>query len=323
MMAAPSKHVSVLRGEALAGLRLEGGGRIIDGTFGFGGYSRAILETSDCSVIAIDRDPSVQVYAKPLLDEFGDRFFLLEGKFSKMQALLSARALTSVSGIVLDIGVSSMHLDEAQRGFSYMNNGPLDMRMSAEGESAYDLVNGWSAEDLVHIFFLYSDERLSKRIANKIVKARETGPIETTFQLRSIVTSAVGARNEISSTSRIFQALRIAVNDELGELRKALVAAEILLEAGGRLCVVTFHSAEDRIVKRFLAERSGKNAAIRPSRHMPEVRQDGPLPPFIDISRKAIGPSKDEISANSRARSAKLRIAERTAAASWGEEGAF
>lgn len=316
-------HVPVLGAEVLTGLALERGGVIVDGTFGAGGYSRAILEQSDCSVVAIDRDPSVDVFAKPLVDEFGKRFVLIEGRFSDMKALLKDSAIDSVAGIVLDIGVSSMHLDQAERGFSYMSNGPLDMRMSSAGESAYDLVNGWSAADLAHIFRLYSDERLAKRIAGKIVQARAETPIETTFQLRSVIASAVGGRNEIACASRVFQALRIAVNDELGELRNALIAAEILLAPGGRLCVVTFHSTEDRMVKRFIAERSGKVAAIRPSRHMPEVTQDSPEPPFLAISRKAIGPTEDEISRNSRSRSAKLRIAERTQAQGWGAEGAF
>jgi 16S rRNA (cytosine1402-N4)-methyltransferase len=316
-------HVPVLLEEVLAGLELSRGGIIVDGTFGAGGYSRAILERSACSVVAIDRDPSVDVFAKPLVDEFGKRFVLLQGRFSDMQALLKANAITAVDGIVLDIGVSSMHIDQPARGFSYMANGALDMRMSSAGDSARDLVNDWSAEDLAHIFRLYSDERLAKRIANKIVAARADGPIETTFQLRAIVASAVGAKNEISSTSRVFQALRIAVNDELGELRNALVAAEILLSPGGRLCVVTFHSNEDRMVKRFVAERSGKNAAIRPSRHLPEVLRDGPAAPFVAVSRKAIGPSDAEIQRNSRARSAKLRIAKRTDAPGWGAEGAF
>lgn len=316
-------HIPVLGAEVLKGLALERGGTIVDGTFGAGGYSRAILEQSDCSVIAIDRDPSVQVFAKPLVDEFGKRFVLIEGRFSDMQALLKDHAADSVDGIVLDIGVSSMHIDQPERGFSYMSNGRLDMRMSSEGESAFDLVNGWSAPDLAHIFRLYSDERLAKRIANKIIDARADAPIETTFQLRSVVAGAVGGRNEIACTSRVFQALRIAVNDELGELRSALVAAEVLLAPGGRLCIVTFHSTEDRMVKRFIAERSGKVAAINPSRHMPEIKQDRPEPPFLAISRKAIGPTDEEVSKNARSRSAKLRVAERTQATGWGAEGAF
>lgn len=316
-------HVPVLLEEVLEGLAMDRGGVIVDGTFGAGGYSRAILERSACSVIAIDRDPSVDVFAKPLVDEFGKRFVLLQGQFSQMQALLEAHAVSGVDGIVLDIGVSSMHVDQPARGFSYMMNGPLDMRMSGEGESAHDLVNSWSADDLAHIFRLYSDERLAKRIAAKIVAARDVALIDTTFQLRAIVASAVGGKNEIACTSRVFQALRIAVNDELGELRSALVAAEILLSAGGRLCVVTFHSTEDRMVKRFVAERSGKTAAIRPSRHMPEIVRDGPATPFKAISRKAIAPREDELQRNGRARSAKLRVAERTDAAGWGAEGAF
>jgi len=316
-------HIPVLLEEVLEGLQLNRGGVIVDGTFGAGGYSRAILERSACSVVAIDRDPSVQVFAQPLVDEFGKRFTLLEGPFSNMQGLLKDAAHTSVNGIVLDIGISSMHVDQPDRGFSYMSDGPLDMRMSSAGESARDIVNAWSQDDLAHIFRIYSDERQAKRIARNVAEHRGENPIETTFQLRSVIAKSVGQRNEIASTARIFQALRIAVNDELGELRRVLVAAEVLLAPGGRLCVVTFHSAEDRIVKRFVADRSGKTAAARPSRHLPDLGPSGPEPSFAAISRKAIGPSAQECALNSRARSAKLRVAERTSAPAWGEGGAL
>ncbi|MEM9286877.1 MAG: 16S rRNA (cytosine(1402)-N(4))-methyltransferase RsmH [Pseudomonadota bacterium] len=314
MMTAP--HLSVMLEEVLGGLDLERGGVIADCTFGAGGYSRAILERSEASVVAIDRDPSVKIYAQALKDEYGQRFQLIEGRFSDLVPLLKAALLESVSGIVFDIGVSSMHLDQPERGFSFMADGKLDMRMGQAGESAADLINTAEAADLAHIFRLYGEERHAKRIANAIVRAR---PVETTLALRSIIAGQVGAKMELKSAARIFQALRIAVNDELGELRKGLAAAEIVLAPGGRLCVVTFHSGEDRIVKHFLAERSGKLAAQRPSRHAPDVRQDGPPPPVKMVSRKVIRPTEAEISINSRARSAKLRVAERTSAAGWGE----
>ncbi|MEM6681587.1 MAG: 16S rRNA (cytosine(1402)-N(4))-methyltransferase RsmH [Pseudomonadota bacterium] len=316
-------HIPVLLDEVLDGLHLSRGGVIVDGTFGAGGYSRAILERSACSVVAIDRDPSVKVFAQPLVDEFGKRFTLVEGQFSDMQALLKSAALTSVDGIVLDIGVSSMHVDRPERGFSYMQDGPLDMRMSGRGDSAFDLVNSWAPEDLAHIFRLYSDERQAKRIAAKIVTARAKAPIARTFELRQLIAATVGQRNEIASSARVFQALRIAVNDELGELRRVLVAAEIVLAPEARLCVVTFHSAEDRIVKRFIAERSGKVARVRPSRHQPDLALRGPAPSFTAISRKAITARAAEIAGNGRARSAKLRVAVRTQAPGWGAEGAF
>ncbi|MEM7570121.1 MAG: 16S rRNA (cytosine(1402)-N(4))-methyltransferase RsmH [Pseudomonadota bacterium] len=315
-------HIPVLLSEVLEGLDLARGGVVADCTFGAGGYSRAILENSDAHVVAIDRDPSVRVYAQPLKDAYGKRFTLLEGRFSQLVPLLKAAGLSSVSGIVFDIGVSSMHLDTPERGFSFMTDAPLDMRMSSVGENAADLLAQLEAGELAHILRLYGDERLAKRIAQTMVRAREDGPILTTLQLSSLVTKAVGAKQALKSTARVFQALRIAVNDELGELRQGLAAAEILLEAGGRLCVVTFHSGEDKIVKKFLSDHSGKTAQIRPSRHLPDIRDDGPLPPFKLLRSKAIVAGEAELAANSRARSAKLRVAERTNAPAWAQEGA-
>lgn len=316
-----SAHIPVLLNEVLDGLALERGGVIADCTFGAGGYSRAILENSAASVVAIDRDPSVRVYAQALKDAFGQRFTLLEGRFSDLVPLLKASGLSKVSGVVFDIGVSSMHLDEAERGFSFMADAPLDMRMSQSGESARDILADYEPQDLAHLFRLYGDERQAKRIASNIVAARMIRPIETTLQLRAVVAKTVGQKNELKSTARVFQALRIAVNDELGELRKGLAAAEILLEEGGRLCVVTFHSGEDKIVKKFLADHSGKTARQRPSRHLPEMPDDGPPPPFKLVHTKAITASAEEIDKNSRSRSAKLRVAVRTHAPSWVQEG--
>ncbi|MEO0412373.1 MAG: 16S rRNA (cytosine(1402)-N(4))-methyltransferase RsmH [Pseudomonadota bacterium] len=312
-----AQHIPVLLKEVLDGLALERGGVIADCTFGAGGYSRAILENSDASVVAIDRDPSVGVYAQALKDEFGQRFTLLEGRFSDLVSLLKSIGLSSVSGVVMDIGVSSMHLDAAERGFSFMADAPLDMRMGQSGETAAHLVAALEAPDLAHLFRLYADERQARRIAQNIVSVREKAPIETTLQLRAVIAKTVGGKNELKSTARVFQALRIAVNDELGELRKGLAAAEIMLVEDGRLCVVTFHSGEDKIVKTFLSDHSGKTASIRSSRHLPQIENDGPPPPFRLIHRKAVAPSESEVEGNSRARSAKLRVAARTAAPAW------
>jgi len=261
-------------------------------------------------VIALDRDPNVQARADILTRDFDDRFHLIETPFSKMDAL----DIGGVDAVVLDIGVSSMQLDQAERGFSFMRSGPLDMRMGAAGPSAADAVNYLSHQDLIRVFTIYGEERRARRVADFIVRAREDSHIVTTDGLAALVEKALGRpkgrAGKIHPATRVFQALRIFVNDELGELYRGLSAAETILRPGGRLIVVTFHSLEDRIVKSFLRRRC--EAPAGGSRHLPLAQADDFCPSFTQSNRSTIKPSEDEIRDNPRSRSAKLRVAMRT-----------
>jgi 16S rRNA (cytosine1402-N4)-methyltransferase len=288
-------------------------GRWLDGTFGAGGYTRAFLDAGADQVFAVDRDPDVFVRAKEWAAEYGDRLVLIKGTFGQLDQLAEAHGATPLDGVVLDIGVSSMQLDQAERGFSFIQDGPLDMRMSQDGMTAADIVNTVEEAALADILYLYGEERASRRIARRIVEARKLAPFETTKQLCDVVEGALprSKPNQAHPATRSFQALRIVVNDELGELVRGLVASEAALGEGGILAVVTFHSLEDRIVKRFIQARSEQ---ARGSRYAPEMAAT--VPQFEKISKKAIGPDARELEENPRSRSAKLRLARRTSAPS-------
>lgn len=281
-------------------------GTWLDGTFGAGGYTRGLLEAGAERVIAVDRDPSVFRMARDWAEGYGARLILVEGTFSELDTYADG----PLDGVVLDIGVSSMQLDRAERGFSFAKDGPLDMRMGDEGPSAADLVNHAPEAELADILFHYGEERAARRIARAIVLAREVAPIVTTAQLAEVVARCLPRPKpgQVHPATRSFQAIRIAVNDELGQLVAGLEAAERALKPGGRLAVVTFHSLEDRIVKRFLQLRSGQGGGG--SRHAPEIVQDAPR--FRPVTRRAITADEAELAANPRARSAKLRVAART-----------
>jgi 16S rRNA (cytosine1402-N4)-methyltransferase len=311
-MTAPS-HVSVLLDEVVAALAPKPGQMVIDGTFGAGGYTRAILATG-AHVTAFDRDPSVARFAADLPATDG-RFRLIEDRFSQITAYLGE---ASVDGVTLDLGVSSMQLDEAERGFSFMRDGPLDMRMGADGPTAADLVNELDATELARILYVYGEEHASRRIASFIIKRRAERPFTRTLDLASVIERALGGRKgaKVHPATRSFQGLRIAVNEELAELEAGLAAAEAVLKPGGRLAVVSFHSLEDRIVKNFLAERAGRTPGG--SRHAPPVQPGAPAS-FELISSKAIAPGEAELAVNPRARSSKLRAAIRTTAPIWSD----
>ena len=317
MSNAAAPHVSVLLREVIDILSPKDGGVYVDGTFGAGGYSRAILEAADCVVYGIDCDPVAIAFGQEMAREFAGRLVMLEGCYADMEALLATKGISSVNGIALDIGVSSMQLDEAGRGFSFMRDGPLDMRMSGEGRTAADVVNEESEAELARIIFVYGEERRSRAIARVVAERREQAPFTRTVELAEAVASVVRPTGRgVHPATRTFQALRIFVNDELGQLVKGLAASERLLTPGGRLAVVSFHSLEDRRVKNFLSARSEGRA--RPSRHVPVI-DEGPAPSFKLINRGAIKARPDELAVNPRSRSARLRGAERTAAQAWTE----
>ncbi len=312
-----ARHIPVLLSEVVAGLRPLGGETFIDATFGAGGYTRAILEAADCRVLALDRDPRAILGSQPLQDEFGDRLTVIQSRFSELDLVAREQDVSPVDGVVLDIGVSSMQLDIAERGFSFQADGPLDMRMSSSGTSAADVVNDTDEEDLARILYVLGEERRSRPIAKAIVKARAAAPITATRTLAELVSRAVGGRrgDPQHPATQTFQALRIYVNDELGELARALSAAERILKPGGRLVVVTFHSLEDRIVKRFLQERAGKETGV--SRHLPAQSIKLQVPSFEIVNRRPLTPQKEELEVNPRARSARLRAGVRTDAPAW------
>ncbi len=295
------KHIPVMLGEVLKYLQPTSGETYVDATFGNGGYTQAILDAAACKVIALDRDPNVRVRANEFKNMYGSRFEFRAGKFGDMADLVPEK----IAGAVFDIGVSSMQLDNAERGFSFAKEAELDMRMSCEGESAKDIVNFYGEKELADILYQYGEERKSRQIAARIVEYRRRKKIETTSELAEIVYTVIHKRaGEIDPATRTFQALRIAVNDELGELERGLSAATNRLISGGRLVVVDFHSLEDRIVKNYMKTNGGKK--VRISKYAPELAQDDSL--FKEVS-KAITPTAAECFNNPRARSAKLRFA--------------
>lgn len=304
-----SRHIPVMVREVIEALQPRAGGRYLDGTFGAGGYSTAMLDSAACQVIALDRDPDAIAAGRALAEHYGERLRLIEGRFGDMGDLLAAEGVDDVDGVTLDLGVSSMQLDEVDRGFSFRSSGPLDMRMERSGPSAADLVNEADEAELADIIWRYGEERRNRRVARAIVEARRHKRIETTGELAEIVRRAVGpqGRDESDPATRTFQALRIAVNNELGELERGLLAAERVLAPGGRLAVVSFHSLEDRAVKDFVRSRAGRVPG--PSRHLPPV--ESRPPELRDLTRKPMLPSATEIAANPRARSARLRVAEK------------
>jgi 16S rRNA (cytosine1402-N4)-methyltransferase len=311
--ATAAAHVPVLLAEVIESLAVAPGETHVDGTFGAGGYTRAILEQGAARVFAFDRDPEAIQCGEVLAASSGGRLTLVPERFSRMRQALSAHGVHTVDGVTLDIGVSSMHLDRPERGFSFQADGPLDMRMSRDGASAADFLNSADEGEIADVIFHYGEEPKARRIARAIVAAR---PIERTAQLADIVRRAVGYKPGAKKdpATRTFQAIRIHINEELQELEGGLAAAEEVLAPGGRLAVVTFHSLEDRIVKRFLKARSG--AMPSGSRHLPAARDHGPAPTFEAVARP-VRAGEAEIAVNPRARSATLRAARRTTAASW------
>jgi 16S rRNA (cytosine1402-N4)-methyltransferase len=284
----------------------------VDGTFGGGGYSAALLARANCRVFGIDRDAEAIARGRALAERFEGRLTLIHGRFSEMDALLDAQGVGKADGVALDIGVSSFQLDESERGFSFGADGPLDMRMDTTGgPSAADLVNTLPEDELARILSRYGEEKRAKALARAIIAAR---PITRTGALADVAERVLGRREKIHPATRTFQALRIAVNDELGELERGLEAAERVLNPSGRLAVVSFHSLEDRIVKRFLAERSGRNP--QGSRHAPE-RPAGEPPTFELLGKNPQAPGDEEVRVNPRSRSARLRAAIRTNAPAW------
>jgi 16S rRNA (cytosine1402-N4)-methyltransferase len=301
----PVRHIPVLLSEVLEALALSPGKVILDGTFGAGGYTSAIL-ASGADVIALDRDPTAILAGQALVEKHGRHLTLIQSQFSELAEHAPEGGL---DGVVLDIGVSSMQLDEAERGFSFQKNGPLDMRMSASGVSAADVVNRAKLADLIRIFVFLGEEKQAPRIAHAIEKRRAEQPFVTTRDLAGLIETVTPrkAKDKIHPATRVFQALRIFVNDELGELAAALFAAERALKPGGRLVVVTFHSLEDRIVKKFFADRSGRSTG---SRHLPVVHERAAT--FDAVGKAMVSASDEEAEINPRARSAKLRAAART-----------
>ena len=309
-------HQPVMLAEVIAALAPRAGKLYLDGTFGAGGYAGALLEAAACAVVGIDRDPAAIERGRALAARYGERLALIEGRFGDMAALLATRGIAQVDGIALDLGVSSPQLDEPARGFSFRADGPLDMRMGRDGETAADLVNRLPERELASLIAELGEERHARRVSRAIVEARAAAPITRTGALAEIVRGAVPrAKDGIDPATRTFQALRLGVNDELGELDRGLASAERLLVPGGRLAVVAFHSLEDRRVKSFLRERASEAAGASRHAPLPAARRN---PSFRLLHRRALKPSEAEIAANPRARSARLRAAERTPAPAWG-----
>lgn len=305
----PAPHIPVLLDEVIDALAIEPGEIHVDGTFGAGGYSRAMLARG-AQVFAFDRDPDAIREGGALVAESGGALILVPDRFSRIADALAERGVSVVDGVTLDIGVSSMQFDRAERGFSFQADGPLDMRMEQSGESAADFLNTADEAEIADVIYTLGEEPKSRRIARAIVAAR---PIARTAELAQIVRRATGYKphDKKDPATRTFQAIRIHLNRELGELEDGLAAAERALRPGGRLAIVTFHSLEDRIVKRFLRDRSG--AAPQGSRHLPGMPAKGPEPSFEAVG-KAVRPGEAELARNPRARSATLRVARRTAA---------
>ncbi len=318
-----SKHIPVLLNEVITAISPKDGEVYVDGTFGAGGYTRAVLNAANCTVIAIDRDPDAIKRAEAFKAEFGSRFIILEGCFGDMERLLAEADVAKVDGIMLDIGVSSFQLDEAERGFSFQKDGPLDMTMAQGGENAADVVNDYSEGEIADIIYKYGDEPKSRHIAKAIVERREEQPFERTLELADLIEKVVGrprpkkGKKVTHPATKSFQALRVYVNDELGELERALGSSEHLLKENGRLVVVSFHSLEDGMVKQFMAERSGRIAGG--SRHAPIQVNDTAPSTFMLKKKGAVKPSKEELGRNARARSSRLRLAFRTNVSVGGE----
>ena len=308
----PARHIPVMLSEVIEALEPRDGKHFIDGTFGAGGYSRGLLEAARCSVLAIDRDPGAARYAESLESDFPGRLKFVLGRYAEMREIAEREGIAAVDGVALDLGVSSMQLDEAERGFSFSQDGPLDMRMGAEGPTASDLVNELPERDLAAIIATLGEEKRARAIARAILARRAEEPITRTGELADIVARVLGRRHDDPKhpATRTFQGIRLYLNDELVELARGMNAAEHLLKPTGRLAVVTFHSLEDRIAKRFFAARS--MPAPKGSRHLPEKGGSNFLPSFRLLNRRPLSPSKDEIRLNPRARSARLRAGERT-----------
>ncbi len=305
-------HIPVLLTEMLDALAIKDGGVYVDATFGGGGYTRAILDRAQCRVIALDRDPEAVSRAQEMQKTYGDRFQFVSGVFSDLPAILGDK---KIDGIVFDFGVSSFQIDTPERGFSFRFDGPLDMRMSGQGESAADIVNTYEQDDLANLIYEYGEEHKSRRIAKAIVELRQTKPIETTLDLANLIKSKLGGRPDAQHPATLtFQALRIKVNNELLEIEQGLAFSENYLKPEGRLVCVTFHSLEDRIVKMFLRQRSvpkGKQSRLLPGEIPP------PAPTFVDLYSKGVAPSASEIKQNPRSRSSRLRAAVRLPSVLW------
>lgn len=318
-------HTPVMLAAVLTALAPKDGATYVDATFGAGGYARALLDAAACSVLGIDRDRTALSIGGEMMERYPGRLRVLSGCFGDMVGIFEKLGIERVDGVAFDLGVSSMQLDDAGRGFSFRKDGPLDMRMGNAAASAADVVNTYPEKDLADLIYRYGEERASRRIAKAIVKARAAAPITRTGELADIVRGQVksggkkGAKRKDPAT-RTFQALRIHVNDELGELGRGLVAAETLLVAGGRMAVVSFHSLEDRIVKDFIRRRCGGQP--RPSRYRPLPAGLSRPPSFKPMGRGPVKPAATEAAANPRARSARMRAAVRTDAAAWDSEGA-
>ncbi|HEX2940957.1 MAG TPA: 16S rRNA (cytosine(1402)-N(4))-methyltransferase RsmH [Rhodopila sp.] len=303
-------HVPVMLEQVLAALAPRDGGIYLDGTFGGGGYASGILAHADCTLWAIDRDPDAIERGAALVARYPGRLHLLHGQFGDMMSLLNQSGVASLDGVVLDLGVSSFQLDDPERGFSFRFDGPLDMRMGKHGPTAADLVNTLDERALADLLFDLGEERASRRVARAIIAARQDAPIETTGRLAEVIRAVLPPdRSGIDPATRSFQALRIKVNNELGEIERALGQAADLLSPGGRLVVVAFHSLEDRIVKRFMIEASGRAPA--PSRHDPRGLDVRSAPNFRLLFSRALRPSESECETNPRSRSARLRALER------------
>ena len=308
------EHVPVLLDEILENLKKFKitNGIIIDATFGLGGYSNAILENTNCDVYGFDRDPEVLKYANKLKERYKNRFKFFQKKFSEIDNMLSKKNYSKkrIKGMIFDLGVSNLQLTKKDRGFSFKLDGPLDMRMSKEGVKAFDVINNYSCEKLSNIFYNFGDEVFSRKIARNIIRFRKISPITSTLELADIIRKAIpGKKKKIDKATKSFQAIRMFINDEITELNKGLIASEKFLRYDGILCVVSFHSKEDRIVKNFLNVCQGKSKLFT-SKFLPpcEISKNS----FEIITKKPITPSTEEVALNPKARSAKLRIAKRT-----------